>query len=135
MTITPVSSTSAGVLQANSQGSFQQAFGQLSNALQSGNLTAAQSAYAQLTQGGGVNPNSPIGQALSQIGNDLQSGDVGKAQQDLASLQQQLQSFKGAHHRHHHQAADPSQSATATTSASSTAAASPTSTSLVDVTA
>jgi hypothetical protein len=72
--------------------SIRQSFAQLVNALQSGNLTAAQSAYSAFSAqtGGG---SGPLSQALSQIGDALQSGDIGKAQQAqqaLAALQQQV---------------------------------------------
>jgi thioredoxin-like negative regulator of GroEL len=92
MTIAAISSASSVPPPVDS---FRQTFGQLVNALQSGNLTAAQSAYSSLTQAGGGNSNSPFAAALQQIGDALQSGDLGKAQQALAQLQQQLQSARG----------------------------------------
>ncbi len=78
---------------------MRQAFGQLTSAIQSGNLSAAQSAYATLSQGTSNDPNSPFAQALSTIGNALQSGNLSDAQQALATLQQQMQGSKGAHHQ------------------------------------
>lgn len=82
---------------------MRQALGQLTSAIQSGNLSAAQSAYSTLAQTAGSNPNDPFAQALAQIGDDLQLGNITQAQQDLATLQQQM---KGAHrhHGHHHHA-------------------------------
>jgi hypothetical protein len=84
----------------------------LAKAINSGNLTGAQQAFAQLSQtlggnsngGGGSNtntnnPNDPFSQALDAIGQALQSGDISGAQQALASLQQQAQSGR-AHHHH-----------------------------------
>jgi hypothetical protein len=84
----------------------------LAKAINSGNLTGAQQAFAQLSQtlggnsnGGGSSgsntnkPNDPFSQALDAIGQALQSGDIGGAQQALASLQQQAQSGR-AHHHH-----------------------------------
>jgi thioredoxin-like negative regulator of GroEL len=136
MTIAAISSASSVPPPVDS---FRQTFGQLVNALQSGNLTAAQSAYSSLTQAGGGNSNSPFAAALQQIGDALQSGDLGKAQQALAQLQQQLQSARGAHHHggHHHRADndDKSKSTTAPASTTTDPTAPATSTSLVDVTA
>jgi hypothetical protein len=89
------------------------------SAIQSGNLSAAQSAYATLSQAQSNQGSGPFSQALSQIGDALQSGDIGKAQAALASLQQQMQAMTGAHHHHgHHHAggADQSQAATAAVS-------------------
>jgi thioredoxin-like negative regulator of GroEL len=136
MAIAPVSFTSSNVPPLADP--MRQALGQLTSAIQSGNLSAAQSAFSTLSQAAANNPNSPLAQALNQIGDALQSGDLSKAQQALTSLQQQMQATKGAHHHHgghHHKAADAdaSQSTTSTTSTDLTAPAS--STSLVDVTA
>ena len=109
--ITSVPSTSMFLPQPAGTGPMRQAFSQLSSALQSGDLSAAQSAYATLTQNAGANGNGPFAQALSQVGDALQSGDVDKAQQALSQLQQQMQSMRGAHHHggHRHAAADPTQ--------------------------
>lgn len=145
MSIASVSSSPASVLP--SINSPRQAFGQLASAIQSGNLTAAQSAYSTLTQAGNADPNSPFAAAVSQIGDALQSGNISQAQQDLSSLQQQFQSAKGAHHHGHHHVSDgdksqaatspssatPSDSATGTTSSDPTAPT--TSTNLVNLTA
>jgi hypothetical protein len=81
----------------------QQDFKTLMSALQSGDLSAAQSAYLQLTGGTGstgstasstTNNTSP----LAQIGQALQNGDLASAQKAA----QALQSGRGAHHHHHH---------------------------------
>ncbi len=134
MAIAPVSSTAANVPPPADP--MHQALGQLTSAIQSGNLSAAQSAYSTLSQSASSNPNDPFAQALAQIGDDLQSGDITQAKQDLATLQQQM---KGAHHGHghHHHAggAGPAQSAGATTSTSNDPTAPTSSTNLVDVTA
>ena len=118
---------------------LRQAFGQLTSAIRSGDLSAAQSAYTALTQAQPNQGSGPFSQALSQIGDALQSGDIGKAQQALAALQQQMQSVKGAHHHHGHHhggGGDKSQSASASPSSSSDpTTASTASTNLVDVTA
>ena len=89
-----VSAVSAGATpQDNPYAQVRQAFNQLSNALQSGNLTAAQSAYNTL-ESSPIAQNGPLAQALQQIGQDLQSGDISGAQQALSQLQQQ----QPAHH-------------------------------------
>jgi hypothetical protein len=94
-------------------------------AIRSGDLSAAQQAYATFSQ-------SPAGQAaassqdgasgsvaqtLSQIGQALQSGDIGQAQQLLSSLAPRPQ---GAHH-HHHRADRPTPPPTATGAADGSA--------------
>lgn len=86
------------------QSGFLQDFRTLVSSLNSGNLSAAQQAYASLTQDQGngqgpfANPNSPVSQALNQIGQALQNGDLTGAQQALSSLQQ----TRGGHHHHGH---------------------------------
>jgi DNA-binding FadR family transcriptional regulator len=128
-TITAASSASVNLAQNSNVNQTRQALSQLSSALQSGDLSAAQSAYNTLSQSVGGNPNSPAAQALQQIGNALQSGDTNQAQQALQQLQQKMR----AHHGGHHQAsgADQSQTATATSGTDATSS----STNLVDVTA
>src|ERR1039457_6584803 len=134
MAITPVSTISAGISPPIDP--MRQAFGQLTSAIQSGDLSAAQSAYTTLTQAQPNQGSGPFSQALSQIGDALQSDDIGKAQQALAALQQQMQTMKGAHHHHGHHhggGGDKSQSASASPSSSSDPTTA--STNLVDVTA
>src|SRR5450631_952267 len=134
MAIAPVSSSYANYPPPVDP--MRQAFGQLTSAIASGNLSAAQNAYAAFTQAGGNDPNSPIAQAVSQIGDALQSGDIGKAQAAVSALQQQMQAMKGAHHHHGHHhggGGDKSQSASASPSSSSDpTTASTASTNLVD---
>ncbi|MGB9062824.1 MAG: hypothetical protein WCC80_05430, partial [Pseudolabrys sp.] len=98
MTISAISSFSAS--QTSNYQSFRQAFSQLANALQSGNLSAAQNAYDTLASSPAAQGTGPFAQALAQIGKDLQSKDLDGAQQALSSLQQQQQAR--GHHRHHH---------------------------------
>ena len=97
---------------SSSQQQFRQEFQQLGQALQSGNLSAAQADFATLQQNSpsatataSAASNSPIAQAFSQLGKDLQSGNLSAAQQDFSNIQQGTQS-QGApshgHHRHHH---------------------------------
>ncbi len=100
MNVSSVSNTAftPSAQQSNAGNNWQQ----LTQALQSGNLSAAQQAYATLTQSAGNLPggqNGPLAQALSKIGAALQSGDIGGAQQALTQLQQQAASKP--HHHHH----------------------------------
>jgi hypothetical protein len=86
---------------------FQQAFQQLGQDLQSGNLTAAQSDFATLqqlrpqTSSASLSPsNNPVAQAFSQLSQDLQSGNLSAAQQDYATIQQTMQSRAVLGHHH-----------------------------------
>lgn len=78
----------------------------MASALNSGNLTNAQQAYAALNalqnsgQGSPGNSNNPLSQALSQIGQALQNGDLTGAQQALSSLQQSHSHHSHGHHHH-----------------------------------
>ncbi len=105
-----VSAVAAGASpQTNPFAETRQAFSQLSSALQSGNLSAAQSAYNTLSSSP-LAQNGPFASAIQQIGQDLQSGNLSDAQSALSSLQQ-LQT-----HRHHHHGAKPAaQSQTSST--------------------
>jgi hypothetical protein len=103
MSVSGISSSSAAYqTPPNSQqmAAFKQNFSALTSALQSGNLQAAQSAYATLSQNLPSNApggqNNPFAKALSQIGSDLQSGNLSGAQQTLSSLQSQ---FKAHQHQ------------------------------------
>jgi outer membrane protein assembly factor BamD (BamD/ComL family) len=130
------------------QNQFQQVqneFQQLGQALQSGNLSQAQSDFATLSQnvpglGGSTASAStaaasttpttnaantnPIAQAFAQLGQDLQSGNLTAAQQDYATIQQDVQQNAGqqvgGHHHHHHHGGS-SQNSSSTSSSSSQA--------------
>ncbi|MGA7461084.1 MAG: hypothetical protein WBW69_12720 [Candidatus Korobacteraceae bacterium] len=100
---------------------MRQEFQQLGSDLQSGNLSAAQSDFATLTQ---LDPNltsssstsstssaaaatsstasNPMQQAFAQLAKDLQSGNLSAAQQDFTAIQQAMQSASAAHGHHHH---------------------------------
>jgi len=134
MAISAISSSSGYVPQPLDP--TRQAFSQLTSAIQSGDLAAAQTAYTNLMQAGGSNSSNPLSQAISQIGDALQSGDIGKAQQALATLQQQMQSMKGAHrhHGHHHGGDHDQPQATAAPPSTTSDPANPNTTSL-DLTA
>jgi hypothetical protein len=98
MTISAISSSNASSISTFQQD--RQAFNQLANALQSGDLAAAKNAYNTLASSPMAQGNSPFAQAIQQIGKDLQSGDAASlvdAQKVLSSLQQ----ARGHHHHHH----------------------------------
>jgi hypothetical protein len=98
MTISAISSSGASFVSTIQKD--RQAFNQLANALQSGDLTAAQNAYNTLASSPMAQGNSPFAQAMQQIGQDLQSGDASSladAQKVMSSLQQ----ARGHHHHHH----------------------------------
>jgi hypothetical protein len=97
MTISAISSFSAS--QTSNYQNYRQAFSQLTNALQSNDLSAAQSAYDTLASSPAAQGTGPVAQALQQIGKDLAAGDLDGAQKALASLQQQRQAH--GHHHHH----------------------------------
>jgi len=102
---------------------MQQEFAQLGQDLQSGNLSAAQTDFATLTQigpgAGSSSPstsaasNNPIAQAFAQLSKDLQSGNLSAAQQDFATIQQDMQSnaVHAGGHRHHRGAKDSGENA------------------------
>jgi len=71
---------------------FRSAFQQLTSAIGSGDLDAAQKAYAALQ--GQAPPKGPVADALSSIGDALGKGDISSAQSTLAAMRQ--------HHGHHH---------------------------------
>jgi hypothetical protein len=77
---------------------MQQAVQQLSQDLQSGNLSAAQSDFATLqqafTQAPTGSPTStssnPVSQAFQQLSSDLSSGNLSAAKQDYSTIQNEL---------------------------------------------
>ena len=142
MSVSPVSSVdyTYQTYQANWQNDasqIRQGFKDLTSALQSGDLAGAQQAFsalqpllpsssagnqAQNGQSGG-NQN-PLATDLTALGQALKSGDVTQAQKSLSTLQQDMQSVKGHHHRHrgHHGSAGTqgTDSSTASSGAQST---------------
>lgn len=90
-------STSATPPQPPPQNSaFRAAFQQLTSAISSGDLQAAQKAYASLQQATGSSaPQGPMGQLMTSIGDALSSGKIADAQSALTAFQQ-------AHPHHHH---------------------------------
>jgi hypothetical protein len=85
----------------------------LGQALQSGNLTAAQQAYNALTQKAALNPgqtqNGQLTQDLSAVGQALKSGDLSGATQAYSKLKLDFQNVRHTHHRHHKHKAGESQ--------------------------
>jgi outer membrane protein assembly factor BamD (BamD/ComL family) len=117
MSVSGISSTSLYNTQ-NIESNFQQiqqAFNQLGQDLQAGNLSAAQSDFATLqnlapkTASPSSQSNNPIAQAFNQLAKDLQSGNLSAAQQDFTTIQQDFQNqaaqtqtqTTGGHHHHH----------------------------------
>jgi len=106
VTISAISPFSAS--QTSNYQNYRQAFSQLTNALQSGDLDAAKSAYDTVKTSPAAQGTGPFAQALQQIGNALDSNDLDGAQKALATLQQQQR----AHGHHHHHGGVSSQNST-----------------------
>lgn len=113
MSVSFNSSLSAlNTLGTQTQASWRKDFRDLSQALASGDLSAAQSAFTALTQdqanapNSPANTNSPLAQDFKAIGDALQSGDLQGAQDAFAKLKQDFQAQQAAssqvHHGHHH---------------------------------
>jgi hypothetical protein len=121
MTVSSVFSATS-LYQPENQALFQQQaqdFNTLASALQSGNLSTAQSAFTSwqqdLTsiappnqqstqQSQPFGSNSQANSDFQSLSSALQSGDISSAQQAFANLKQDLQSSgsSGSVHRHHH---------------------------------
>lgn len=97
------------------------AFQQLGSDLQSGNISAAQTDFATMTQGASTpaatsttsGSQTSLQQEIQQLGQDLQSGNVTAVQQDYSSIQQTIQ-HAHAEHTHHGRQHDASPSDTST---------------------
>ena len=90
LSVSPAAAFTANSYQASKSDNGWQQFAQLVSAVNAGDLSASQKAYATFTQSSAADvarasPNSRIAQALTLIGPALQDGDVGRAQQALAS--------------------------------------------------
>jgi hypothetical protein len=103
----------------NASNQQQSTFQTLSNALSSGNLSAAQTAFASIQQSNQNQSGQQSNQSNSSVNNDIQSlanalnsGNVGSAQQAFAQLQKdmQTQQVSGHHHHHHGGGSDNTQS-------------------------
>lgn len=90
-----------------------QDFKGLADALQSGDISAAQSAFSTLqtdlqnVQGNGKTPpildeNTTLGKDFKALQDALQSGDVKAAQDAFATLKQDMRGVRHAHGHHHH---------------------------------
>jgi ribosomal protein S20 len=113
-----------------------QDFKALQSALQSGDLSGAQSAFASLqkamqnkSQAAGANnpssQNSQLGNDMQSLQSALQGGDLSAAQKAFASLQQDMKSASqaagtGRAHRHHHHQGGGVQAASSTSTTSTT---------------
>lgn len=136
MSVSPTSAANVSLLQTT-QSSQQSIFAQrrqdfqnLAQALSSGDLAGAQSAFSALQQtfqssnqnSSGQQTGSSIVNAFQALGQALSSNNLAAAQTAFATLQQDLQQAQG--HRHHHQGAagqvDTSAAGTATTTTPST---------------
>jgi len=135
----------SGISNSNSsmqtwQASIQQRkqdFSQLASALQSGDLTGAQSAFSALqsltsqgqnstvnstgTSSTASNSGNTISNDFATLGQALQSGNIASAQSAFAQLQtdMQTQQSSGHHHHHHHGGAGANSSSVSTTSSPS----------------
>jgi ABC-type Fe3+ transport system substrate-binding protein len=94
----------------NAGSQFRQDFRDLTQAIDSGGLAGAQSAYATLAQmrpaNGGNHAGDPGRTDLEAIGKALQSGDIQAAQDGLKKLQDDMKTFRTGPHGHHKSAAD-----------------------------
>src|SRR5271170_3863815 len=109
MSIAAISSSNP-LNQANIlQNAYQQPgtqFQQLTQALQSGNLTSAQQAFSALTNNAASSGllSVQLAQDLSKLGSALQSGNLSSARDAYSSVQQNLQNSNpiAAHHNRPH---------------------------------
>ena len=86
---------------------YQQQLQQLGKALQSGNLSAAQSDFATLQQAfsqpastiatttgaASTTTSNPANQSFNQLASDLQSGNLAAAQKDFSTVQQDIKGY------------------------------------------
>jgi hypothetical protein len=110
LTISSISGlTTSPVQPQSSQNNFRQTFNQLVSAINSGDLSGAQQAFASLGQiqssgqGPLANSKTPFAKALSQVGQALQSNDVKGAKQALSTLPPGQARLYGHHGHHGHQ--------------------------------
>jgi len=117
MSISGISASNSNPYQLNAASNpYQQELQQLGQALQSGNLSSAQSDFASLqaafsqsatpttSSTSTASASNPVAQAFTQLGSDLQSGNLSAAQKDYSTVQQDLQNnlaFNHFHHGHH----------------------------------
>jgi hypothetical protein len=105
MSVSAISSSNpllqANIMQTTKQ-QQQTEFQQLTQALQSGNLTNAQQAFSALTNSATSSGllSVQLKQDLSKLGSALQSGNLSSARQAYSSVQQNLHSNSLAAHHH-----------------------------------
>jgi chemotaxis protein histidine kinase CheA len=105
---------------------FQMNFEDLGNALQSGNLTLAQQAFATLLQGtpSNNNPQDTIKNDFDALGKALNSGDMASAKKAFSKLEQDMQTLKTSRHHHHKKASQSNIDSNSQTVSDNTGAAS-----------
>jgi soluble cytochrome b562 len=96
---------------------FKTNFEKLAEALQSGDLSAAQNAFSVLLQGmpSNNNPQDKIKADFDALGKALQSGDLDAAKKAFLKLQQDMQALHKTH-RHQHKHSEQANTDTETTS-------------------
>jgi hypothetical protein len=107
MSVTNVAGNAAQAgWQANAE-QFKQSFQSLGSAIQSGDLSSAQSAFASLQQLQPQNPSNasnlasgPLSQDWNNLSQALQSGDPKSAQAAFTQLQTDMQAHRKGHHHH-----------------------------------
>ena len=136
MSVDSINSTSGAYSQSIQSGQAsafkqrRQDFNALSQALDSGDLAGAQSAFAALQQsmqnvsqgqGGQKTGQNNVQDAMTALEKALSSGDLSGAQNAFATLKQDMQNAGQAHHHHHHHADSTQQSATTSVTTGSSA--------------
>jgi len=136
MSVSSVTANSDPLSQiVNQRKQRQQEFQELSNAIKSGDLTAAEQSFSALQQlfspsaataqtqnSQQASGQDPVTADISALGQALQAGDLTTAQTDFTQLQKDIQAAGQKHHHHHHKSAgstDASTASTASTTASS----------------
>ena len=134
MTISALSNSSNYMI-AQRRSNFATSWQSLVDALRSGNATAAQQAYSDITQSDSPLPggqNGPWGRLLAAIGSELQTGNLSGAQQAIGWSERPAP--KAHRHHHHHDGQGATAQQPATNSSASSAASVIQITELVSVT-
>jgi hypothetical protein len=100
----------ASIFAQNSSSTSQSELQSLGQALQSGNLPAAQTAFTALQKNyQSQNPSTqsattsnPVATDLTNLASALSSGSLSTAQSVYTQLQKDMQTQGGGHHHHHH---------------------------------
>ena len=142
MTISGIPSNSnAYPTSTNDRNSFRTDFGDLASALNAGDLSSAQNAFAALQslqpgRFGGASSSttsgaqsasgaSPISTDIAALSKALQSGDLSAAQTAFKKVQQDMSGAHRGHHHHHPKQATSQDSTTSASSSTSTDASDP----------